>query len=613
MTNKDEFKVLTDRDHLLLRPQMYIGSISNEPYAGIIDYKYQNINFVPGLLKIINELIDNSVDEAIRQDFKTGNKIDVIVKQDGLEGWMVSVEDNGRGIPIERVGESYRPVLAWTTARAGSNFGATRETIGMNGVGSFCSAVYSEEFIGETWDGTQYLKLVCTENAKNINFHINTLDATSKKKNGTKVTIKPDLKFFDNLSDISADHLLMISDRLQNLSVCYPKITFSFNGKKMYFHSAKDLGKKYVEEFVSTELKNGIVIISSNSEQEFRLLSYVNGLHIKNGGSHVDWFMNSLIEEMRPLIKKKWKIDVLPNQLRQNLLFISFFRGFQNLKFDSQSKERITNNIKEVSEFFAECTSDYFKKLSKDICNNPFIIDPAIEAILYKKDRDDAREAAKKLKGAKKKKIANHIEAMSKNVEEKIIFLTEGQSAAGYTLAVRNAQIHGAYALRGKVMNVNGMKKLDIAKNKEYNELMGILGLEFNEPADNVTYGKIGIMTDFDPDGHGIYCMLLNFFALWPDLLKKRVFRVESPLYIATKGKVIKNFYSQLEYDTANLDKTWSIEYIKGLGSLSKESYKEVINNPRLIRVTADAKEDFDSLEMAFGPSADLRKTWLAS
>ena len=608
--NKDEFKVLTDRDHLLLRPQMYAGSISNEPYIGIIDYKYQSVNITPALVKIISELIDNAVDECIRMEYKIGNKVDVTVKQEGLGGWVVSVEDNGRGIPIERVGGSYRPVLAWTTARAGSNFGATRETIGANGIGSYISNVFSQEFIGETWDGKQYLKLTCTENAKNIDHTVSTLKTP---KNGTKVTISPDLEFFDGLTDISSDHLLMISDRLQNLSVCYPKITFSFNGKKMYFHSAKDLGKKYAEEFVSTELKNGIVIISSNSEQEFRLLSYVNGLHIKNGGTHVDWFMNSLIEEMRPIIKKKWKIDVLPNQLRQNLLFISFFRGFQNLKFDSQSKERITNNSKEISEFFSECTPDYFKKLSKDICNTPFIIDPAIEAILYKKDRDDAREAAKKLKGAKKKKIANHIEAMSKNVEEKICFLTEGNSATGFLLAVRNSQIHGAYALRGKVMNVNGMKKLDIAKNKEYNELMSILGLEFNEPADNITYGKIGILTDFDPDGHSIYCMLLNFFALWPDVLKKRIYRVESPLYIATKGKNIKNFYSQKEYDDAKLDKSWSIEYIKGLGSLSKEAYREVINNPRLISVTAENKEDFDSLEMAFGNSADARKNWLAS
>src|ERR1700757_2617291 len=146
---KDDFKILNDIEHIRLRPNMYIGSTSIEQKTILIDYNYKEVSYVPGLFKILNELIDNSVDEFVRTEGKFANKIEVTMTDDTF-----TVRDNGRGIPVELVADTdgkklYKPVAAWTRPRAGSNFGddAQRVTMGMNGVGSALSNIFSKSFI----------------------------------------------------------------------------------------------------------------------------------------------------------------------------------------------------------------------------------------------------------------------------------------------------------------------------------------------------------------------------------------------------------------------------------------------------------------------------------
>lgn len=608
----EEFKILSDRDHVRLRANMYLGSLSVEKQQYISFSEVLQFDVVPGLLKMIEEIYQNSVDEAIRTQFKHATKIDIDFGHDA-DGKYVQISDNGRGIPIEETEEGYRPVLSWTRARAGTSFGAERDTIGANGVGSFLTVVFSKKFIGETSDGKHSLKLI-TENGMETQRVF--VGDPWPKKNGTRVKFYPDISLFSGVDDLSEDHINIVKYHVSQLSVCYPKITFTVNGEQFKFKDNKELISKYHTNAVSYENnRSGDVLCifapKPVSLDGFQSLSYINGINIKNGGSHIGWFVGNVIEELRPLIKKKWKIEVPPSQIMSGLLFACYMSGFKNMKFDSQTKERLTNTHGEVASYFA-MDQDDFKKLAKKIISTDDIILPIIDAILRKKELEDAREAAKKAKLAKKVKVVNHIEAQSDDPKEKILFISEGHSAAGPLIAVRDAMKVGGYCLRGKVMNTHGMKPIDILKNKEYFELCAVLGLSFGDDITSLQYHKIAILTDMDTDGDAIYASLLLFFSNWPELFERgHIYRAKSPLYVCKKKKDVKRFFTHEEYMNANLGSGWEINYIKGLGSLDQEDYSDVVNDPKLVRIGKLTDADISSLNMAFGDHAGPRKEWM--
>ena len=610
----EEFKVLDDRTHLLSRPGMYIGSTSPEPFTGIINFEYQTKQVVPGLLKIINEVIDNSVDEFIRTNGKHANKIDIVI-EDSLEGTAVVVTDNGRGIPVKEIGDSYQPVLAWTKARAGSNFSAddSRITLGMNGVGAFATNCFSKSFVGTSNDGKQKIVVTCSDNCSEIKHKI----TKGTPATGTEVRFIPDLQRF-NLPEFTQDHIDVLYDRIQNLAVCYPGIQFSFNDEKIKFKNIKAVAKYFSEDAVTLESDKGSFIFApSGADEEFRCLSYVNGLHIKNGGSHIDYILECIINHLRPAIKRKWKIEVLPNQIKQHILVASWMVNFPNMKFDSQTKERITNTRTEVAAFL-EFFEDESERIAKKIIDTETIIGPMVEAILHKKELAERRAAAAAMKKVQKKKIANHLTASSQKWEEKQLFIAEGLSAIGGLLNVRDPKIHGGYALRGKIMNTHGMKPVDIVKNKELSELLSVIGLDLDNPDyDELNYGKICCLTDQDFDGSGIFCLLLQFFSRWPKLFQEgRICRVISPLYIAKKkGKEDRLYYTHDDFANENQSLLFGYEvsYNKGLGSLSEDIYEKMIKQPVTIDIKELTNDDVMKLEMSFGNDANLRKEWMLS
>ena len=593
----EEFKVLNDREHVLHRPNVYLGSVVLEPHSGIINYKYTTVSIVPALMKMIEEILQNSIDEHIRTNGKFSNEIKVSILN-GVDGTEVTVQDNGRGIPMTKFNGKPQAVLAWTELRAGSNFDdSKRVTAGTNGMGAALTNIFSSYFKGETCDGKEKLILVCSDNMKNVNFSMSKSD-----KMGTTVKFKPDLVRF-GLMEFSNDHIEVLKDRLINLAISYPSITFKFNEEKISFKNIKQVAKQFHDDAISYESDNyGIIFAPSGVEEEFRCITYVNGIYVKNSGSHVDFILNKVIDNLRTHIKKKHKIEVLPNQIKQHLLVGAWCRNFKALKFDSQSKERITNSVGEVSEYFGEINLD---KVSKQILDTPSSIDPMIAAILYKKEMAENLALQKKLKGSAKLRVVNHIAATDENPENKMLLITEGLSAIGGLLKVRNQKTTGGYPLKGKPLNIRGMKNIEIAANKEIFELMNVIGLELGKPATNLNYGKICVFSDSDVDGSHVFTLLLNLFSLWPELYEqKRIYRLMSPLYYCTKGKDIKIFYTKEEFDMVNLV-GYDISYIKGLGSMTEDAYKETVNNPKLILITGD---DFNVLEKAFGDDSDFRK-----
>jgi DNA topoisomerase-2 len=242
---------------------------------------------------------------------------------------------------------------------------------------------------------------------------------------------------------------------------------------------------------------------------------------------------------------------------------------------------------------------------------NEELIQPIIEALLLKKQLAEARALRKAQKNAKKKKVASHISATGKKVEDKILFITEGQSAISNLINVRKTAIHGGFPLRGKPRNVRELKPTDIMKNKELSELMSIIGLELGEPAEDLNYGQIGILADADFDGFSIAALLVNFFSNWKELFDdERILFIKSPIVIAKKKKQVKRFYDLKDFHDAKLDNEWRIEYNKGLGSLSLEEYDLMINDPvtEVIEYDSGATK---SLETAFGKNSLPRKKWL--
>lgn len=605
-----EFKVLSDEEHLKIRPSMYIGSVDE---ANINSYfindtiEYKSINIIPGLLKIINEIIDNSVDENIRTNGKFANKIYVNINNtiDGLE---VSVKDNGRGIPVIKPNGSddYQPVLAWTKARSGTSFEKDRVTLGANGVGSFATYVFSESFIGETHDSKKSLVF------NKITKEVTVKDST---KNFTEVTFQPDISLFNNGVFDFKNHFEYLKQRLINLSVCYPDISFYFNTEKINV-DIKELTSKFYKEGLIYQSKNNnysIIVGSTAPDNEFRFHAYTNGLHNPYGGSIVDYVSNEIASALQPLITKKHKITVTNSQIKNNLLLAIYVTKFSNLKFDSQTKEKITNSKQEVQNYFNENNIN-FEKIAKDIINTPNIIDPIITAILYKKELAERLELARQQKKTKKLEIVNHIQATYSDPEERLLFLTEGLSAIGPLLNVRQSTKIGGYPLRGKILNVDGMSFLDIMKNEIISELMSIIGLELGKTPTNLNYGKIVLMTDADVDGISIRGLLFKFFNLWGDVLYKqnRIFIIKTPLLMAKKNNDTKLFYTFEEFNKESKSlKGYEITYFKGLGTMPVDVYDECINNPKLIPITFNNNEDQVSLDMAFGDDPNLRKKWL--
>lgn len=598
---KEEFKILSDIEHILKRPNMYVGGTSKETRSILVDHTFQNIPHVPGLFKIINEIIDNSVDEFIRTEGQFATKIDITMTDKS-----VTVKDNGRGIPVELITDPdgkklFKPVAAWTRPRAGSNFtdDAERKTGGMNGVGSALTNIFSKKFIGETCDGKKSLTIVCSNNA--------TIDSVKTKagtKKGTSVTFEPDFERFE--ADHFDEHLFnMVRSRLTDISFAFPKIQFTFNGKKCSMTTKAYITKLNASAFY-TDSKVSVAFMPSPTG-EFAHYSIVNGLILYAGGSHIDYVMNQVVSDLREKLNKKYKLELTPARIRSGLAVVVAINGFTNLKVDAQTKEKVTNTTAEVATHLSHI--DY-ESVCKLLLKDEAIIEPMISAFKKKMEDEDDAEAKKKAKELKGKKVAKHIPATSRIGEKKTLFIMEGDSAIGPFIEARNPETQGAIPLRGKIMNVFGEKASDIMASNELAELLTVTGLELGKRATVLNYGTIAITTDPDVDGSSIRGLLINFFHRWPELFEHgRIKIVHSPRYILRGKKDRKYFYSKAEWEAYKGPMAgYELVYIKGLGSLEIDEYKDMLDNPVFETVYID---DPKLIEMMYGPDVSQRKKYM--
>lgn len=601
---------LSDRDHVLLRPSMYVGGVDlveKEEYI-LTEGKFQfkKLKFVPGLVKIVNEIIDNSVDEAVRTNFRFGNKIDVVMTDTSIE-----IKDNGRGIPVVKIGDSYAPVVAFCEARAGSNFSDDgRTTIGMNGVGSFATNVFSKVFKATTADGKNKLKLTSKSNAEDIKFTV-----TESDQKFTKVYFEPDFKRFE-INSIDEIHKSIIKQRLYFLSVAHPQIRFSFNKERIHFKNKEHFVKLFSDDYEIFDMKKYFIAVLPNDTDDFTFFSYVNGLHIKNGGNHINLITNDIVSKIRDKMSRRYK-NIKPGDIKNKLKLLVFMNDFENMKFDSQTKENLTNSVIHIRAYMDIDQKKFDNWVNYKVYKNEAIIEPILETYRI---REEFKKRSDLKNMSKSKRRLNIDKYLPSTENKKYLVLAEGDSASGGISKVLGRKDFGYFSLRGKPLNVYEAQISKIVANQEIKNIVDILELDMSNPETDMSYDNVLIATDADLDGLLIRGLLLTLFNKYtPSLLRQgRIKVLYTPMVIAfDKAKIHKYFFDFETYNAFMETNTKKLKYTyyKGLGTFKGTELKEIFKTEGLENFIKPFEYD-DTTDVSIdnwmsGKTADVRKTFL--
>lgn len=614
MKLEEKYKLLDEISHVRARPGMFIGSIvSVEREEWIFDNEFvkNTINYNPGLIKIFSEILDNSVDEHKRNPTKL-TEIRVTINKSSGE---IIVKDNG-GIPVVKHKETneYIPSMIFTNLRAGSNFNDTDDQalIGTNGVGSTITAILSTSFNISTCDGVNRLDQSITDGLRTIKDPI----IKKSKKNFTEIAFIPDYEYFGEKSLTESNFLKMVK-RVYDCAGCNPKITFYLNDRKISFNSFKDYVKQYTNNFIYDENDDWQIALSNN-EDGFECVSFVNSVETYDGGTHVDYVLNPIIVKIREFFTKKYKFDIKPSELKQQLIvFIN--ANINRPKFNSQTK---SNMISEVKDYKTEWKpSDSFIKalLKSDVMKG------LIEWAERKKELEELAALRKKNKNLDKssnslKNIPKYEPAISTVRSKCKLFIAEGDSAKISIQSSRDPNFQGVFPLKGKPLNVRGMKIKDLISNTELENIMKILGLQFGakHKISDLRYGGLVIAADQDYDGYHITALVINMFqVLWPDLLKQGfLYKLQTPIVRVLKGKEelefmnLKDFY---EWEQKQKTKNYTTTYLKGLGGNDSKYFKKYLSDEKyLTKIIVEDDDDKNVLEIAFDKTkADARKEFI--
>jgi DNA topoisomerase-2 len=588
----EKYKKLTDHEHVLKKPGMYIGGTDTVSTSmWIFDeeakiFKKKDIQYIPGLYKIFDEIIVNARDHIIRNP-KTCSEIKVVIDQ--KEG-IISVTNDGPGIevvihPIEKV---YIPEMILGQLRTSSNYDDDEKRIvgGTNGYGAKLVNIFSEIFIIETIDSTQkkYYKQVFKDNMYTRG---EPEIVKSTDKSYTCITFKPDYSKFKQ-KGLSIDMANLFKKRVYDLAGCTPKkIKVSLNGKVLPINSFLDYIKLYYEstpeslQFVeiNDRWKIGLVFDSING---FNQISFVNGILTYEGGTHVKYITDMVSEQLMEIIQKKKKgIKVKSDQIKSNItLFLD--SCIENPGFNSQVKEKLTTK---VSDFGSRCEfpKDFITKFSK--CG---IIDEIISLVEFRENKELIKTDGKKITKLRDiAKLDDATKAGSAEAHKCRLILTEGDSAKTFALhglSVIGNEFYGVFPLKGKPLNVREATVKQIVDNEEFINIKKILGLKQGKEYKDVKelrYGGILILTDQDVDGSHIKGLLINMIQfMWPTLILRDDFIqcLRTPLIITHKKSDTKHsdpmiFYTSSEYNTwrdemgTEISKWDDAKYYKGLGT----------------------------------------------
>ena len=624
----------TPLEHILLRPDTYVGSIEpDEAKLWVFnseknEMEYRQIRYVPGLYKIFDEILVNAVDNYQRD--KKMNRIEVNIDK---EAGSISVMNNGKGIPVAMHPEHgvYIPEMIFGQLLTSSNYDDTKKKVtgGRNGYGAKLANVFSHTFVVECADSERRKELSVTWKKNMTTKSEAKVKMYTKGSDFTRVTFFPDFPRF-GMTGFDQDILDLFTKRVYDMSgITRAGVKVYINGTLVPVKTFRDYMDLYLKnsdkpklfETVSDRWQIGFTF----SEGLFNQVSFVNSICTSKGGTHVTYVTDQLIAEIQALIKKKHKkVTVKNGQVKQHLwVFINCL--IENPAFDSQTKETMT--LKR-SNFGSTCDiSDQFKK---DLIKSG-VIDNVLTYANAKAAIDMGKGVAKKAGRPDIVKLDDATMAgKGKHAQNCTIILTEGDSAKNLAKAgidVVGKQFYGCYPLRGKLLNVREATTKQLSENKELRELLEITGLKpkriYNDLSE-LRYGGIMIMTDQDVDGSHIKGLIINLIGFyWPDLLKHYGFVTEfiTPIVKAKKGSSVQPFYTIPEFNewqsgmTESERKSWSYKYYKGLGTSDSKEAQEYFSEltRHQIYFQWNDEECTNSIDLAFNKKrANDRKDWLA-
>ncbi|KPI85110.1 DNA topoisomerase ii [Leptomonas seymouri] len=629
----------TQHEHILTRPDMYIGTI--EPVTDDIwvyddaesIMKQRKCTWTPGLYKIFDEILVNAADNKVRDPL--GQTI--------IRVWMtdeyVRVYNNGEGIPIQKHREHdlWVPEMIFGHLLTSSNYNdeEAKVTGGRNGFGAKLTNVFSKQFEVETVHGRSRKKFYMKW-TNNMLQHDPPVIVPCDSADYTMVTFYPDFERF-HVEKFSEDMLLLMKRRVYDVAGCTDKTLKCFiNDERI----ACTTFPEYVDLYPTMgEEKKAASYARVNDRWElcvrvsnigFQQVSFVNSIATTRGGTHVKYVVDQIVAKVVEQAKKKKKTDVKPHMIRPHIfLFLNCL--VENPGFDSQAKETL-NTTK--NKFGSTC--DLPNSLIDYVVNSG-IVERSVEMANSKL----TKEMASKMRSADRKqimgipKLDDANEAGGKYSHRCTLILTEGDSAktlctAG--LAVKDRDYFGVFPLRGKPLNVREASLKKLAQCEEIQSVMKIMGLDLRqkyESTDGLRYGHLMIMSDQDHDGSHIKGLLINFIhCFWPNLLRIPGFLQQfiTPIVKARpkgrggNGKAI-SFFSMPDYfewkrAVGDNISNYHLRYYKGLGTSDAEEgreYFENIDRHRLNFFEQDPQDE-DRIVMAFGKDrVEDRKEWITS
>lgn len=567
--NESSIKSLDWREHIRLRPGMYIGKLGDGSSKD------------DGIYVLVKEVIDNSIDEHMMGH---GKVIDVKITDQ-----MVVVRDYGRGIPLGKVVDCVSKI------NTGGKYdsGAFQKSVGLNGVGTKAVNALSNYFKVQSFREGQtkvaeFKKGVITNDSR---------VSKSSDANGTEIIFEPDNTVFKNYHFIPE----YLEDLMWNYAFLNAGLTINYNGKKFYSKDGLlDLLKQKADaeqlRYPIIHLKGNDIEMALTHANQYgeEYYSFVNGQNTTQGGTHLAAFREAIVKTARDFYKK----DFDPSDVRASIVGAIAIR-VQEPVFESQTKTKLgslniapTEGAQSVRSFVNDFVT---KELEIFLHKNPIVADAFLKRILQsERERKEiagikklANERAKKanLHNKKLRDCRYHLDEKNEKGLDSVIFITEGDSASGSITKSRNVETQAVFSLRGKPLNCYALTKKVVYENEEFNLLQHALNIE--DGLDGLRYSKVIIATDADVDGMHIRLLLMTFFLqFFPDLVKSgHVFILETPLFRVRNKKETIYCYSEEERKAAlsKLGSKPEITRFKGLGEISPDEFGEFIGeNMRL-------------------------------
>lgn len=597
---EDSIKSLDWKEHIRLRPGMYIGKLG--------DGSAQD----DGIYVMVKEILDNSIDEHMMGH---GRTIEVKISEHKVE-----IRDYGRGIPLGKVIDCVSKI------NTGGKYdsGAFQKSVGLNGVGTKAVNALSENFMVQSFREGE---------CKVARFQMGELKEDSKiektsERNGTKIVFSPDATIFKNYHFIPE----YLENQIWNYAFLNSGLTINFNGVKFFSQNGlRDLLDRKVDDesrrYPIIHLKGNdieIAITHSNQYGE-EYYSFVNGQFTTQGGTHLAAFRESIVKSVRDFFKK----DYDASDIRQSVVAAIAVR-VQEPVFESQTKTKLgSHSVGPDGPTLRTFVNDFVKvELDNYLHQNPDTANALLKRILQSERERKEISGIKKLANerAKKANLHNkklrdcrvHYDDQKANAELKdgtMLFLTEGDSASGSITKSRNVQTQAVFSLRGKPLNCYSMTKKVVYENEEFNLLQHALNIE--DGIEGLRYRKIVIATDADVDGMHIRLLIMTYFLqFFPDLVKNgHLYILDTPLFRVRNKKETIYCYTDEERQRAihKLGKTAEITRFKGLGEISPDEFGTFIGEDIRLEPIILNKETkiADLLSFYMGKNTPNRQTFI--